>query len=472
MRTTTLLLLSWLVAATAWASFTGSGAFTYSAGGGAEPGDTAPPEGAIAIAQADVPKTINSAGDYYLSENLSAASGSAITITANGVKIWGNNKSIAYAQSGAGNAIYYNVGNTSGALVNGVTFNQGAYSGNTYVYAIRGSGYGYTIHDNDFNVVAHAGYSTRAYGIRIESSGVGNELYNNNFDLSGADRFYAFYCTGTWDIHHNTVLVHNHTLPSDGRYPYVFNIVGYNYTIHDNTITVQADSRAVNVYAAWSPTADGHEIYNETINFAGDHGRIFLMDSGTDNWNIHDNDITVTSQNGSGNSVAVFRARSSNTNDAGSTGHIIHSNNVDASGSDADTSIVSLGDDPPNATADILIYNNIFKSSGDVIKLYSYDGMVSNVDIYSNILEHTGGNTGGYVVTSNDPAYSDIVFSHNEISTNRSDGDKVYTTYNNSSNITLCQSDVTASDVAGGGSVTVTESTCQNNWLGTPIQTL
>ena len=81
------------------------------------------------IKQASLPFTINASGSYYVTENLSVASGNAITINANGVTLDLTGFTItSTSATAAGSAVLLNSGLhdvsiLNGHIVGGVTYN-------------------------------------------------------------------------------------------------------------------------------------------------------------------------------------------------------------------------------------------------------------------------------------------------------------------------------------------------------------
>jgi hypothetical protein len=92
------------------------------------------------------PFTIGSSGSYYLTNNLSVASGNAITINANGVTLDLNGFTISStAGSATGTAVVLNSGLHNIAILNGcidsgVTVSGGLYSGSGFAYGISYTG--------------------------------------------------------------------------------------------------------------------------------------------------------------------------------------------------------------------------------------------------------------------------------------------------------------------------------------------
>ena len=410
-----------------------------------------------------LPFTCSKAGErYVLGQNLTIKSGTGITINANDVTIDGNNKTITHSVSGAGTAI--NINAKSNVEIHDVTITQSSYTGTGYVYGIKGSGSNLNIRDSIINVKARKS-DKQTYGIKVDVSNHGDIQYCT-FNLSGVNRFYGFKGSGPWDVHHNTVKVSNHTYPNAGSYPHVFYLSGNNQEYYNNDIDVGSDSFAVNLFAAWGPF-NNNKIYDNSIRFASDHGRLFLMDSDTDNWLIYGNNITVTSNNTGSNSVSVFRIRTSDPGNPASTGHIIHSNIVDASAANK-TTVLSIGDQAP-ASSGVRFYNNDVKSASDVITIYTSN--VSDLDVYSNTIEYTGGGWNGVPVRFNGSSMKDIVFSNNDISGNQAEGDLVQVSSNVSSQVTFCKSASvdSAADIRGGGMVKIiTSGTCQDDYTGDP----
>ena len=102
----------------------------------------------IAITQASLPLTINAPGSYYLAENVTLASGTAITVNTAGVSLDLNGFTISSTASPAsGDGIHLNdsardVSIFNGHIVGGITYSGSFTSGPGFANAIRGPGAG------------------------------------------------------------------------------------------------------------------------------------------------------------------------------------------------------------------------------------------------------------------------------------------------------------------------------------------
>ncbi len=99
------------------------------------------------INQASLPFTINASGSYYVAENLSVASGNAITINASGVTLDLNGFTItSTSATAAGNAVQLNPGVhdisiLNGHIVGGITYNGTSFSaGPGFQHGINATG--------------------------------------------------------------------------------------------------------------------------------------------------------------------------------------------------------------------------------------------------------------------------------------------------------------------------------------------
>lgn len=102
----------------------------------------------IPITQASLPLTINAPGSYYLAENVTVASGNAITVNAEGVTLDLNGFSLSSTASpAAGDGIHLNdsardVSIINGHILGGITYNGSFSAGPGFYNAIRGPGAG------------------------------------------------------------------------------------------------------------------------------------------------------------------------------------------------------------------------------------------------------------------------------------------------------------------------------------------
>jgi hypothetical protein len=192
-------------------------------------------------------------------------------------------------------------------------------------------------------------------------------------------------------------------------------------------------------------------------------GRLIFADakdsSGSTGWEVYDNNITVTSNN-SYNTQYIVRFR--NDVSTGNTGNaVVRNNTIDLTGSTGEIHGISFGD---VGTVDtISVRYNLIKGPRDLIRWYS-SGATSNIDIYCNDMQLTGGGY-QYAVYIGNRTPTDVKFSHNSITTTHPDGDKVYTTAA-ATGAEFCASGVTSAEITGGGSVSYNTGDCQDGLGG------
>ena len=434
-------------------------------------GITPAPEGATLIS--NLPYTINAAGDYKLASDLTINSGAGVTIDADGVALYGEGAEITYGITGIGDGIHVNADDTTDTKIYDVVLTQGASTAAGYMTGIRGFGGGqnHFIKGCTFNVVSREN-DINDFGVRLSCVGT-NEITECTFNLSGVNRFYGFRGTGAWHYHHNTANVSNHTCPDTGEYPFIVYVHGDDHEYDNNTFNVAAGTERINVLIGLGSTQYGLKqranIHHNTVNYASDHGRIFTMDTGTRDWIVSDNNITITSAISAGNSVSAIRARMESGGSDPSTGHLIHSNTI-VGLTDMDTMGISIGDSGVETDcAGIDIYNNSVKVAGIAMLLYS--GACGDIDIYSNYFESTSTRYDRTSLAIGGTPL-DIMISNNQFYTSQPDGDLLQVESDLTGDVIVCDCGNlnAASDIRGGGMVSFTVGPCQNPWLGDPVQ--
>jgi hypothetical protein len=218
---------------------------------------------------------------------------------------------------------------------------------------------------------------------------------------------------------------------------------------------VDGNSEYVNIFVSWSKS-DG-KILGNTIDYASIHGRPILLDNGSKRWEVADNYVRVTSRNTGDNTVYVVRIRSDTS--SGSSDHNIHHNTIDATGSSKVHLIAMGGGDFVNRNNRIA-YNKLI---GPTRPIQYYNDTNSGTQFYCNDIEHNSSSGFPVYVYGND--HLDTSFDYNRISTNRSDGDKVFFSQaqSNSGSWQFCDSDVGSSDIGGqesGGAVVIQSTSC------------
>jgi hypothetical protein len=386
---------------------------------------------------------------YIVTADLNQASGTALSVTADGVTLLGadGGKTLTYASSGAGTAIEVQAG-VSGLTIFDLDLVQGTVQDGSA--GISGGPVSSTvIRDCTVTVRSGAGAVATAIDIAVSPSETASSIHGCTINLSGENRFYGLASEGSWNVHDNTFNVSDHAMTDcgGGDYPFVIS-PGTGMIIQNNTFNI--DGGKVNGIASWG--ADNVRVIGNTIHFASTcGGRTFLMNGGADGWEIAGNAVTVTSDTSEAQYVVRIRGIDGNSAD----NHIVHDNTIDATGAAGEVAVVSLGDN--SDMRGNRFHDNILRGTTSVISFY---GLSSDTDFYCNVIEHAGAD--GYAVDIRDRTPADAVFSHNEITTARTDGMLVFTSVSNEANVTFCASGVDEAVVAGGGSVAVTAEPCQD----------
>jgi hypothetical protein len=216
--------------------------------------------------------------------------------------------------------------------------------------------------------------------------------------------------------------------------------------VYENTFDISGEK--VNVVASYG--ADQVEVYNNVFFYnSSNGGRIIFPDGGAEYWEIHDNEITITSNTSEaqyGIRVRGIDGRSSNYN-------LIYNNSIDASGASGPIEVISLGGGSATSHHNS-VYNNYLKGNSNIINWY---GLSDDGDFYCNKIIHTA-TDGGYPINLRDNPVENTRFWNNDISTGRSDGKLVYSKMSNSS-VVFCSDDISTDDMAGVA-LSVSSSAC------------
>lgn len=361
-----------------------------------------------------LPATLSKAGEtYILSSDLNfTGSGSAISITASNITLDGGGRTIRYCDTST-SCTGIRIGGVSGTTIRNLSLQQGT-STSGAATAIGGTaGTGTLVDSVKFNLVARPGAGT--FGVNVAASGAGSELRSSVFNISGNDAIESVNNSGSaaWQVHDNTWNVTSLTYTS--TYPRLIN-VGTLSQYYNNTITVDSKSRYINLFISWQQR--DVKIYSNRINFASQHGRIFHLDDSTSGFEIHDNHVTVTSQNEGQDTVYVFRLRS-DAGHRGASNNKIHHNTIDATNSKSVLGISIGADTYANDNNDFS--HNIISTPSTPIDFYG--DYASNTAFYCNRINHTS--SSGYPIYVLGSLHTGIRFENNAITTGRSDGVKL-----------------------------------------------
>ena len=388
----------------------------------------------------NLPYIINSSGEYQISQDLSISSGTGITIDADNVTLsgTGTETNIFYSVSGSGTAIEISGSRENIQIRNLTLYQEGIYLNSK---GITGSSLQSFVADN---VTIHVKSGVSAAGFGFDVSGDSNShIQNCSLNISGQSRFYGIDNPSNLKIHDCTFSVSDHSNPS--QYPYVI----YNPSsseIYNNRFDI--NGAKVNVFGSWG--GDNNLIYGNTINYnCTDGGRIFLMNGGADGWEIYNNTIIVTSN--TAESQYVLRIRGIDGRSADN--NLFHHNTVDITGASGQIAAVSLGDNSPMYGNKI--YGNLLKSNSNIVNFYSSN--VNDTEIFCNDIQAQGD---AYPIAISYRTPSNVRIFNNTLSSERTDGKLVYVT-SPATGVTFCDSDISGSDLSGGGSVNINPEVCQ-----------
>ncbi len=389
-----------------------------------------------------LPYTISSSGEYQISQDLSISSGTGITIDADNVTIYGTGTEtkINYSVSGAGTAVKISEGKENILIRDLSLQQQGIYSNSK---GITGTSLKNFAADN-VTIHVKSGISAAGYGFDV-SADSNSHIQNCSINISGQSRFYGIDGPSNMKIHDCTFTVSNHSNPS--QYPYVIYNPDHS-EIYNNHFEI--NGAKVNVFGSWG--GDNNLIYGNTINYScTDGGRIFLMNGGADGWDIYDNTIIVTSN--TSESQYVLRIRGIDGKSADN--NLFHHNTVEISGTSGKISAISLGDNSPMYGNKI--YSNLLKSNSNVVNFYHSNA--DDTEIFCNDIQAIGN---AFPISISYRTPSNVKIYNNTYSTERADGKLVYVT-TSATGVTFCDSDITSSDLSGGGSVNISPEVCEPN---------
>jgi hypothetical protein len=387
-----------------------------------------------------LPYTISSSGEYQISQDLSISSGTGINIEADNVTLYGTETGtrIVYSVSGSGTAIEISE-RRENILIRDLTLHQqGVYLNSK---GITGSSLQSFVADN-VTINVKSGVSTAGYGFDV-SGDSSSHIQNCSLNISGESRFYGIDSPSSMKIHDCTFTVSNHSNPS--QYPYVIYNPS-NSEIYKNDFDI--NGAKVNVFGSWG--GDNNLIYGNIINYScTDGGRVFLMNGGADGWDIYDNTIIVTSN--TAESQYVLRIRGIDGNSADN--NLFHHNTVDISGTSGEIYAISLGDNSPMYGNKI--YSNLLKSNTNVVNFYSSNA--DDTEIFCNDIQALGS---AFSISISYRTPDNVKIFNNTYSTERADEKLVYVT-TSATGVTFCDSDITGSDLSGGGTVNINPVICQ-----------
>ncbi len=402
-----------------------------------------------------LPFDANVAGEtYVLDSDLILDTGVAITVSADGIVLDGNGKSITFAVSGQGHGIAISSGVTGAEILN-FTLNHGNYDprAGEIIAAIRlnGSASNIKIHDNNINIV-HGGSIENSFGHGVQLSGgfgtsEGNEIYSNEINIAGTSggRGISLDTSGTFTgtIRDNEITLTGITSVPAG-YPRAISLPSRGpIEVYGNTVNIDSNSSFSQGISLWS--SDGNVIRDNTINLAGRNSRAILVDGGSDNNKIYSNVINITSQNQAGENSAGIRLR------YGSSNNEIYGNTVDAANSSGICMPIRVGGNEGNGIPlNNIFHNNTLSSQSYVISL---EGASQNTDFYSDIINKIGE---GYAINFYGTASElvlDTTFSHEVFS-----GSKLVRLSGiqgelSTSGIIFCQSMIESPDVFVGAGI-------------------
>ena len=238
---------------------------------------------------------------YVLASDLALASGNAIAVTTDNIVIDGNGKTLTYANTGAGHAIFINFSVTRLEIKN-FTLIQGAYdpAGGERVHAIfrNGNYRGIRIHDNVIRVT-HSGSVGNAFGhgVHLTSNGSstsGTEIFRNRITVSGASAGYGISQEGDKSRIYGNEIVMSGLSSEPAGYSRAISVGGRGNQIYDNMITLDNSSDTIQGISLWEATET--VVHNNSITSAANHARAILIDGNSDNNRIYANRVDMISR--------------------------------------------------------------------------------------------------------------------------------------------------------------------------------
>ena len=353
-------------------------------------------------------------GRYYLAKDLSAPSGTCLTITAPGVELDGRDHQIQF-----GGVAIVMAGGMNGNRIHDVVFRSLTYAGDRHYAAIlqlTGGWNNISIDNNEFRLTNES--RADLYGIRYGSGveGSGNHIRNNLFIGSGTFRI-AFssiaWGTGSGEIHDNVARMGG--TACEGR-PHVFsNTEGQNVRIHNNEITVGSPERVgypceTNVLSFYK--GKGHEYYGNTITDFGGHTRTFHFDY-ADDVKIYENTLFQNGSDHGGVNYGIYLRYDID-------GANVYGNTIDGSNCSGQCFQVFLtsgtGDLGPT---NLRLHDNKLIGHHEAIRFFSASGPA--LQVYNNSMEWLEGSDRAQFIHffGNNEKISGVHFAYNNI-TNRS----------------------------------------------------
>lgn len=375
--------------------------------------DDAPPDtsfAATAIGQTDFPFVVPSGNAAFrLSEDVTVGDGPAIQCSNHDdVVIDLAGHELTYGATGYGQWLIASGCNRLEVL-NG-TITQGAWPGHAANIELSqiNNLTGLDLHHLTFNAHPAGTGTARCRLINAVGLDATSAIHASTFRVGAGDNSFGITFAYGGQFFCNDVSLEGIN-QNAGAYPRVFedSVAGAKY--HDNEIVVDAASAEVNLWVQWG--GDNVQVFRNTVDFASAHGRFFILDNGAHDVEIFDNKFTISSTDGV---VYVFRPRGSGDMDAHD--NVFHHNTVDASAATTNVQLVSIGDAQTNSRNHV--YNNVLV--GRDVPIAFYGDSAADTHFYCNQITHTG--TAGYAFTNRGVAHSEVVFSHNRWTTQRSDG--------------------------------------------------
>ena len=138
-----------------------------------------------------------------------------------------------------------------------------------------------------------------------------------------------------------------------------------------------------------------------------------MLDSGSKRWEVADNTIRITSNNIDDNVVYAIRIRGEKN--SGSSEHKIHHNTIDTRGS-RKTSLISIGGGSLVNVGNEISFNKLI---GSFRPIEFYNDVNEGTRFFCNSIEHSG--SSNYPIYLYGNQHTDTAFSHNGVTTNRTD---------------------------------------------------